>query len=62
VIKNNYHPCTNNKCLGNFDGMCRQVYFQCYYHMTIGTNQQKALEEILKQEGKDFYKKYKIKR
>jgi hypothetical protein len=54
-----YDSCNNKKCPANFDGECRQPYLNCFLHMTIGTSQQKALEERLKAEGKDFYKEYK---
>jgi len=59
--KNNYHSCSYKKCAGNFEGVCRQPYLECYLHMTVGTQQQKALEEILKQEGKDFFVVYRKK-
>lgn len=54
-----YHNCNNIKCCCNFSGECRQPYLVCKLHMTIGTEQQKALEELLKERGKDFYKEYK---
>jgi len=54
------HNCNNLRCGANFNGECRQVYFSCNLHMTIGTEQQKALEKILKEKGKDYYKEYKI--
>jgi len=46
-----YHPCPNKKCLGNFNGMCRQVYFQCYYHMTTGTEQHKEYIKLTRKDG-----------
>jgi hypothetical protein len=52
------HNCNNLRCGGNFSGQCRQVYFTCSLHMMIGTDQQRALEDILKEKGKDFYKEY----
>lgn len=38
------HPCSNKKCLGNFDGYCRQVKLRCFNHITKGTNENKYYE------------------
>lgn len=52
------HDCNNKKCGANFSGQCRQIYFTCNLHLMIGSVQQQALEKILIEKGKDFYKEY----
>jgi len=37
--KSNWHDCPNTMCNGNFDGICRQPYLECYLHITPGTKQ-----------------------